>query len=271
MSKVSKISGLLAVAVLAGGFALSDGSADAAGRASKTNLHATKVAQEAKVEVKGNILASAATILGVTEEALKTELHTTTGQTLAAIATKKGISQTDFVAKLVTAETARIDALATAGKITTEQATTFKTGLTERITYEVTKVHAIKADDFGKGLKGVAGNPLASAATLLGITEADLHTKLHTTTSATLATIAKDLKGWTAEEFTTKLIAAETARIDALVTAGTITTAQATAFKTGLTAKITAQVTKAHGANEVFNKDQKEAKGHKGGKGGRGH
>ncbi|MEY4479797.1 MAG: hypothetical protein RLZZ267_475 [Bacillota bacterium] len=271
MKKVSKISGLLAVAVLASGFAISQGDVDAASKSSKstkTNLSTT--AKTAKIEGKGNLLGSAATLLGVTEAALHTELHATTGQSLAAIATaKKGWTQADFATKLVAAETARIDSLVTAGTITAAKATELKTNLSARVTYEITKVHAMKLDNGLKGPKGHMANPLASAATLLGITEEALHAKLHGTTGVSLAAVATELKGWTQADFAAKLVAAETARIDALVTAGTITAAKATELKTDLTAKITAQITKVHGAGDKAGKHAGEGK--KSGKGGRGH
>lgn len=276
MKKVSKISGLLAVAILASGFAISQGDVDAAGKSSKsTKTNLSNTAKQAKVEVRGNILGSAATLLGVTEAALHTELHATTGQSLAALATaKKGWTQADFAAKLVAAETVRIDALATAGTITAAKATELKTNLSARVNAEITKIHNIKSVSGDvKGDKGLKGGPLASAATVLGLTEAALHTKLHGTTGVSLAAVATELKGWSQADFAAKLVAAETARIDALVTAGTITAAQATAFKTDLPAKITAEITKVHGAGDKAGKHIGEGKkvGKGGPKGGRGH
>lgn len=270
MKKVSKISGLLAVAVLASGFAISQGDVDAASKSSKsskTNLSTT--ARAVKVEGKGNILGSAATLLGVTEAALHTELHATTGQSLAALATaKKGWTQEDFKAKLVAAETARIDALVTAGTITSAKATELKANLSARVTAEITKTHNIKP----AGDNGLRGNPLASAASLLGLTEEALHSKLHGTTAVSLAAIATELKGWTQEDFAAKLIAAETTKIDALVTAGTITSAKATELKANLSAKITSEITKVHGPGEKSGKQEgRGMKEGKGGKGGRGH
>lgn len=275
MKKVSKISGLLAVAVLASGFAISQGDVDAAGKSSKstkTNLSTTAKAE--KVELKGNILGSAATLLGVTEAALHTELHATTGQSLAALATaKKGWTQVEFADKLVAAETVKIDALVTAGTITAAKATELKANLSARITTEITKTHNLKSVGDVKGDKGLKGGPLTSAATLLGLTEEALHTKLHGTTGVSLAAVATELKGWTQADFAAKLVAAESARIDALVTAGTITAAQATTFKTDLSAKITAEITKVHGAGDKAGKPVGEGKneGKGGPKGGRGH
>ena len=76
----------------------------------------------------------------------------------------------------------------------------------------------------------------ALVATTIGIDAATIKTRL--AAGETLGAIAGAKKS----ALITALVAAETSQIDAAVTAGKITAAQATTFKAGLTAHITAEV-----------------------------
>jgi urease accessory protein UreF len=82
-------------------------------------------------------------------------------------------------------------------------------------------------------------NDIAAAATYIGTTEADLHSKLQA--GQTLAQIAT-AAGKTRDGLIAAMVADGNAKIDAAVAAGTITAAQATEKKASLTAHVTAEV-----------------------------
>ena len=96
-------------------------------------------------------------------------------------------------------------------------------------------------------------------ATTLGIDVTTLETRLAAGDS--LATIA----GTKTAALITALVAFETQKIDAAVTAGTLTAAQATTLKTNLTAHVTAEV---NGVRGIGAPDGKGGPGGKGGHGG---
>ncbi len=100
---------------------------------------------------------------------------------------------------------------------------------------------------------------LALISTTIGIDSATVKTRL--AAGESLATIA----GTKTDALIAALVADETKRIDAAVTAGTLTAAQATTLKAGLVAHVTDEV------NAVRPMGDKGMKGGKGGKGGRGH
>ncbi|MFB9326476.1 hypothetical protein ACFFSY_11180 [Paenibacillus aurantiacus] len=72
----------------------------------------------------GNQLATVATALGLTEDALKEQLAA--GKTIAALATEKGIDTATIITKVQAAIDAQIDQAVTDGKLTSEQATAQK-------------------------------------------------------------------------------------------------------------------------------------------------
>lgn len=100
---------------------------------------------------------------------------------------------------------------------------------------------------------------LALISTTLGIDSATIKSRI--AAGESLAVIAGAKK----DALIAALVADETKRIDAAVTAGTLTAAQATTLKSGLVAHVTEEV------NEVRLGGPKGHKGGKGGKGGRGH
>lgn len=130
-------------------------------------------------------LATAATTLGLEQDALRQELAG--GKSLADVATEKGVARDTLTAALTADATKRIDEQATAGKLTADQATQAK----EKIATEVGKLIDQKGlkgpggkggmggrDGFGggKGGPGKGGLPVASdkLATILGISQDDL-------------------------------------------------------------------------------------------------
>ena len=160
-----------------------------------------------------NILATAATYIGITEADLRTELQT--GKTLAEVAVAHGKTRDGLIAAL-SAEA------------------------TKQITTAVDQPGTSFSGPGGRGGPGFrAFNDEAAAATYIGITEADLRTKLQA--GQTLAQIAT-AAGKTRDGLIAAMVKDATAKIDAAQAAGTITAAQATAQKAALNAHVTAEV-----------------------------
>jgi hypothetical protein len=91
--------------------------------------------------------AAVLTDLGLDPAALRTAMES--GSTLAEAAAAQGVSESDLVAALVKAETARIDDAVTAGRIDADEAVTLKDGLEAKITERVNQTPP--ADGQGRG------------------------------------------------------------------------------------------------------------------------
>ena len=157
-------------------------------------------------------LTTAATYIGVTEDALRTELGT--GKSLADVAVAHGKTRDGLIAALTAAATTEITTL-------------------------VDKQNPIPAG--GPGGRGpgelrIVGDQKAVAATYLGITEADLRTKVDA--GQTLAQIAAATAGKSRDGLVQALTADANAKITAAQTAGTITADQATQLKANLATQI---------------------------------
>jgi DNA-binding phage protein len=162
-----------------------------------------------------NILATAATYIGITEADLRTELQT--GKTLAEIAVAHGKTRDGLIAALSAEATKQI----------------------------TTAVDQPGTNFSGPGGRGGPGGPRvfindeAAAATYLGMTEADLRAKQQA--GQTLAQIAV-AAGKTRDGLIAAMVADGNAKIESALAAGTITAAQATEKKASLTAHVTAEV-----------------------------
>lgn len=161
----------------------------------------------------GNVLATAATYIGITEAELRTELAT--GKTLAEIAVARGKTRDGLIAALSAEATRQI----------------------------TTAVDQPGTSFSGHGRGGPGGlritNDIAAAAAYIGTTEADLRTKLQAGQTLTqIATAA----GKTRAGLIAAMVADGNAKIDAALAAGTITAAQAAEKKAALTAYVTAEV-----------------------------
>jgi hypothetical protein len=109
---------------------------------------------------------------------------------------------------------------------------------------------------------------LALISTTIGIDSATVKSRL--AAGETLAAIAGAKK----DALIATLVADETKRIDAAVTAGKLTAAQATILKAGLVAHVTNEVNQVRpvgSKGEMDSRKGKNGKGEKGGMGGRGH
>ncbi|UQZ84212.1 hypothetical protein SK3146_03445 [Paenibacillus konkukensis] len=78
-----------------------------------------------------NLTKQTATLLGVEESTIQAALKE--GKTLAEIAQNSGLSEADYLAKLVAAQTEEINAQVTAGKLTQDQADKQISGLSDRL------------------------------------------------------------------------------------------------------------------------------------------
>ena len=146
----------------------------------------------------GSYLKDAASVLGLEENALITELKA--GKSLAQLAEAKGISQADLVKKLVEASTKEIDAKVTEGKIDSTKAAELKADLQTRIEKAVT-ITGLKDFKGGKHGRGGFVDPEKLAA-ILGITKDELKTQQEA--GKTVAEIA-EAKGITREQLLEKL------------------------------------------------------------------
>jgi hypothetical protein len=160
-------------------------------------------------------LTTAATYIGITEDALRTELAT--GKSLADVAVAHGKTRDGLIAALVQASTTEITTL-----VDTKN-----------------PFPAPPAGGPGRGFH-IEGNPLAAASTYLGISEADLRTKLQA--GQNLGQIAAATAGKSRDGLIAALVADENTKIDAAAKAGTITADQATQLKANVTTRVTALV-----------------------------
>jgi DNA-binding phage protein len=161
-----------------------------------------------------NVLATAATYIGISEADLRTALQT--GKTLAQIAVEHGKTRDGLIAAL-SAEA------------------------TKQITTAVDQPGTTFAKPGGRGGPGGARvtNDEAAAAAYLGTTEVELRAKEQA--GQTLVQIAT-AAGKTRDGLIAAMVADGNAKIDAALAAGKITADRATAMKASLTAHVTAEV-----------------------------
>ena len=161
---------------------------------------------------KGSLLTAAATYIGITEADLRTELGT--DKSLADVAVAHGKTRDGLIAALAAARQQEIATLVDQRGIGARPNPANGVG-----------------PGFGRGPggMGVAGDPLGTAATYLGTTEADLHTKLRA--GQTLAQIANATPGKNRDGLVNAIVTDATAKIDAAQTAGRITADQAAQLK----------------------------------------
>jgi hypothetical protein len=153
--------GLIAVlAELVKAGTITQAQSDAISKAMVNAPAAAKAAAEAQKAAHEKLIADT---VGLAWTDIQTRLKA--GETLAAIA---GAKKDALVAALVKEATDRITADVAAGRLTEAQATVRKTGLTERITADISSVHR------GKGVKSTLTKPAPapSASTSAGATNA---------------------------------------------------------------------------------------------------
>ena len=173
-----------------------------------------------------NVLATAAAYIGITEAALRIELQA--GKSLAEVAVANGKTRDGLIAALTTAASQAIGNLVD------------KKGL---------------GGPGGPGRPGafVKSEPFAAASSYLGVAQADLMARVRA--GETLAAIANATAGKSRDGLVAAIVADGTAKVDAAVTAGTITADQATRLKAGLAE---------HAAHLVDNADRGGPRGGRG-------
>lgn len=126
----------------------------------------------------GGLTSSTADLLGITADAVKAQLKE--GKTLAQIAEAAGFGKADYLARLVAAETAKIDERLTAGDITAEQAAAGKASLAERLAQAIeADMPAFGGRGPGRGGHGIGRFGGAEAmAEAVGLTEEALKAAL---------------------------------------------------------------------------------------------
>ena len=163
-----------------------------------------------------DLLAAAATYLGITPADLRTQL--VAGKSLADVALANGKTRDGLIAALVAAQQQAIATL-----------------VDQKGLAEPGRPGGGPGHD-GRPGAGAQGDPLAAAATFLGLTAADIRAKQDA--GQTLAQIAT-AAGKTRDALIQALVADAKAKIDAAKAAGTITADQATALQNGVTDRIT--------------------------------
>jgi len=108
-----------------------------------------------------------------------------------------------------------------------------------RVTASSPRSRPSGAPGIGRGFR-IEGSSLQAASTYLGITEADLRTKLQS--GQTLAQVAAATAGKSRDGLIQALVTDENAKIDQAQKDGRVTADQATQLKTNVTARVTALV-----------------------------
>jgi hypothetical protein len=182
-------------------------------------------------------LAAASKALGITEAALQAELEA--GKTAAQVAEAKGVDVQQVIDAVVAYDTADIDAAVTAGTMTQAQADERLANLTQHVTDEVNGVagdHGPRGHGRGHGM---STSDITDAAKVLGMTDAELKAELEAGKS--VADVA-EAKGVDLQGIIDAMVAADTAKTEAAVTAGTMTQAQADERLANLAQHVTDEV-----------------------------
>ncbi|MEA2220257.1 MAG: hypothetical protein QOJ35_2883 [Solirubrobacteraceae bacterium] len=229
---------IVVLSVIGAGAALAAGANKGKGSSAKTTAAAKSTTRADGHGLRGgDDLDAAVAYLGLTPAQVQTDLAA--GKTLAQIAAATTGKSTDgLIGALVAHEKAEITAKVTAGTITQAQADAIIPTLTAHFTAFV------NGTGFGRGGHGPGGgghsDEFDAAATYLGLTAADLLTKVQA--GQTLAQITAATSGKTVAGLVAALVAAEKTELDANVKAGRITQAQEDAILPTLTATFTAFV-----------------------------
>jgi hypothetical protein len=177
-----------------------------------------------------DILDPAASYLGISLSTLESDLAG--GQTLSQLATAtSGKTTAGLISAIVASETTVLDAEKAAGWITATQESSLVTSFTSGVTGLVNNGPPVPPS----GTSGSTGL-LQTAATFLGVSLSTLQSDLQS--GKTLADVAT-AQGDTAAALVTALEAPAKTKLDAAVTAGTITAAQETTILNQMTTRLT--------------------------------
>jgi hypothetical protein len=174
-----------------------------------------------------DVLTPAASFLGISVSTLASDLAG--GKSLAQEATAKNKKPADLISAIVAAEKTNLDNEKAAGWITADQETALLNAYTAAVTDLVNNGPPVP-------LGAMAGGPLQTAATFLGMSVSDLQTALKSGKS--LADVAK-AQGKSVDDLVTALVAPAKKQLDQAVTDGKITSAQETTILNNLTTAVT--------------------------------
>jgi hypothetical protein len=174
-----------------------------------------------------DVLTPAAAFLGISVSTLTSDLAG--GKTLAQEATAKNKTPDDLISAIVAAQKTNLDNEKAAGWITADQETALLNAYKDAVTDLVNNGPPVP-------LGVMAGGPLQTAATFLGMSVSDLQTALKSGKS--LADVAK-AQGKSVDDLVTALVAPAKKKLDQAVTDGKITSAQETTILNNLTTAVT--------------------------------
>ena len=191
--------------------------------------------------------ADIAAALGMTEADVTSGLQA--GKSISDLAAAQSKDLAAVKAALLAAVKARLDAAVTAGSLTQAQADAFTQKLTTSIDAMLTSTNLIRGkSDFGRmggmGRMGAEMITPADIAAALGMTEADVTAGLQSGKSVADLAAAQNKDLAAVKE---ALLAAQKARLDKAVSAGTLTQAQADSALQNLTSSIDALLSQAGG------------------------
>jgi hypothetical protein len=197
---------------------------------------------------RGDDLAVAATYLGLTTDALATELQS--GKTLAQVAkAASGKSESGLVDALVAHEQDELAQAVKDGRLTQAQADQMSAGLKDRVTQQVERTGPpAGGPGFGHGPGG--GDDLAAAASYLGVSTSNLLKELQA--GKTLGQVADATSGKSKAGLIDALVAHEKSELAQAVKDGHLTQAQADQIASDLTARVTAHVNGTGGDDHGF-------------------
>jgi hypothetical protein len=179
-----------------------------------------------------DVLTPAAAFLNVSVASLASDLAG--GKTLAQEATAKGKTAQDLITALVNAQKTVFDNEKAAGWITADQETALVTSYTDAVTELVNNGPGVPP---GGPAVAADGGPFQLAASYLGISVSDLLKDLQG--GKDLADVVNSVSGKTVAGLVAAIEAPAKAKLDAAVTAGTITQAQETAILANMTTRLT--------------------------------
>jgi hypothetical protein len=177
------------------------------------------------------ITAAAGCLSNMSVSALTSDLAG--GKTLAQEATAKGSSASALITCLVAAQTKVYDNEKAAGWITSDQETALVKGYTDAVTDLVNNGPPVPPGGQNGGHEG----PLQLAADYLGVSVSDLMKDFQS--GEDLADVVGNVNGKTVDGLVQAMLAPAKTKLDAAVTAGTITSAQETAILNKLTTNLT--------------------------------
>jgi hypothetical protein len=177
-----------------------------------------------------DVLTPAASFLGFSSaSALASDLKSS-GKTLAQEATAKGKTASDLINAIVAAQKTNLDNEVSAGWITSDQETAILKDYTAAVTDLVNNGPPVPKAG------GPMNGPLQTAATFLGMSVSDVQTAL--TNGKTLADLAT-AAGKQPSDLVTAILAPLKTKLDAAVSANTITSAQEAAILAHATTAVT--------------------------------